>query len=214
MIKSNKQLFRPVAAVSLAAILGMTALATTGCVKVVKIGEEAAITGQTTFDPEASVDEMWAAQIVPEITGEATDLATLLTESEGKPSSVADKYAVGSSKKCFAVKGTGTVASVKDGNNGALVVTLDGYSGDAEVSIQVGPVFKGTTIRDSLSFLSAQDYTNQVEWAEISSSINAKVASSVVADLDLASAVGKKITFAGTFSGDTVTITPVQLELS
>ena len=30
----------------------------------------------------------------------------------------------------------------------------------------------------------------------------------------LASAVGKKITFAGTFSGDTVTITPVQLELS
>lgn len=214
MIKSNKQLFRPVAAVSLAAILGMTALATTGCVKVVKIGEEAAITGQTTFDPEASVDEMWDAQIVPEITGEATDLATLLTESEGKPSSVADKYAVGSSKKCFAVKGTGTVASVKDGNNGALVVTLDGYSGDAEVSIQVGPVFKGTTIRDSLSFLSAQDYTNQVEWAEISSSINAKVASSVVADLDLASAVGKKITFAGTFSGDTVTITPVQLELS
>lgn len=214
MIKSNKQLFRPVAAVSLAAILGMTALATTGCVKVVKIGEEAAITGQTTFDPEASVDEMWDAQIVPEITGEATDLATLLTESEGKPSSVADKYAVGSSKKCFAVKGTGTVASVKDGNNGALVVTLDGYSGDAEVSFQVGPVFKGTTIRDSLSFLSAQDYTNQVEWAEISSSINAKVASSVVADLDLASAVGKKITFAGTFSGDTVTITPVQLELS
>lgn len=214
MIKSNKQLFRPIAAVSLAAILGMTALATTGCVKVVKIGEEAAITGQTTFDPEASVDEMWDAQIVPEITGEANDLATLLTESEGKPSSVADKYAVGSSKKCFAVKGTGTVASVKDGNNGALVVTLDGYSGDAEVSIQVGPVFKGTTIRDSLSFLSAQDYTNQVEWAEISSSINAKVASSVVADLDLASAAGKKITFAGTFSGDTVTITPVQLELS
>ncbi len=157
---------------------------------------------------------MWDSQIVPEITGEATDLATLLTESEGKPSSVADKYAVGSSKKCFAVKGTGTVASVKDGNNGALIVTLDGYSGDAEISIQVGPVYKGTTIRDSLSFLSAQDFTNQVEWAEISSSINAKVASSVVADLDTASAAGKKITFTGTFSGDTVTITPVQLELS
>ncbi len=214
MIKSSKQLIRSAAAVSLVAILGAGALATTGCVKVVKIGEEAAITGQTTFDATSSVDEMWDSQIVPEITGEATDLATLLTESEGKPSSVAAKYAVGSSKKCFAVKGTGTVASVKDGNNGALIVTLDGYSGDAEISIQVGPVYKGTTIRDSLSFLSAQDFTNQVEWAEISSSINAKVASSVVADLDTASAAGKKITFTGTFSGDTVTITPVQLELS
>lgn len=213
MRKSNNKLVRNVTAVSLAAILGASAVATTGCVKVVKIGEEAAITGQTTFDATASVEEMWDSQIVSEITGEATDLATLLSESGGKPSSVADKYAVGSSKKCFAVKGTGTVASVKDGNNGALIVTLDEYP-DAEVSIQVGPVYKGTTIRDSLSFMSAQNYTNQVEWAEISTAINAKVASAVVANVDTASAVGKKVTFTGTFTGDTLTITPVKLELS
>lgn len=213
MRKSNNKLVRNVTAVSLAAILGASAVATTGCVKVVKIGEEAAITGQTTFDATATVEEMWDSQIVSEITGEATDLATLLNESGGKPSSVADKYAVGSSKKCFAVKGTGTVASVKDGNNGALIVTLDEYP-DAEVSIQVGPVYKGTTIRDSLSFMSAQNYTNQVEWAEISTAINAKVASAVVANVDTASTVGKKVTFTGTFTGDTLTITPVQLELS
>ncbi|WP_321970495.1 DUF2291 family protein [Paratractidigestivibacter sp.] len=211
MVKSNK-LARTVAAGSLAAILGVSALGMAGCVTVVKIGDEAALTGQTTFDATAYVEEKWSG-VVEEISGEATDLATLLSESGGKPSSVADKYAVGSSKKCFAVKGTGTVASVEEGNNGALVVTLDDYA-DAQVTIQVGPIYKGSTIRDALNNVSAQDFTNQVEWGELKTALNAKVASDVVGKVDTASAAGKKVTFCGTFTGDTLTITPVQLELS
>lgn len=199
-----------VAALMVAALVAMT-----GCVKVVKIGEEAKLTGETTFDASSSVEEMWDSKLLPEITGEATDLVTLLKESGDDPATAKEQYGLGNGKKVFAVKGTGTVTAVDSAKQGTMTVQLEGYTGAAEVKIQVGPIYKGTSIRDALSFVSNQDVKNQVEWAELSQKINEKVNSDVVSKVDVASATGKKVTFTGCFTSDgsKVLITPVELSV-
>ena len=210
-IGSSRRLF---SAAALIVAMAVSALALTGCVKVVKIGEEAELTGQKTFDAASEVDAMWDEKLLPELTGEGSDLADVLTALDQDENAAEDTYGVGSSKGVFVVKGTGTVEAVEGGQNGALVVCPDGYAGATEVRIQVGPIYKGTAIRDALSFVSAQDVTNQVEWANLSKAINDKVASDVVGAVDLASAQGKKFSFVGCFSSGKVLIVPVVLELS
>ena len=194
--------------------MATSTLALTGCVKVVKIGEEAELTGQKTFDVASEVDAMWDEKLIPELVGEASNLSDVLTAIDQDEDAAEDTYGVGASKGVFVVKGTGTVETVEDGQNGALVVRPDGYAGATEVRIQVGPIYKGTAIRDALSFVSAQDVTNQVEWANLSKAINDKVASDVVGAVDLTSAQGKKVSFTGCFSGGKVLIVPVVLELT
>lgn len=97
-----------------------------------------------------------------------------------------------------------------------MTVKLDGYTGSEAVKIQIGPVYKGASIRDSLSFIKFGDYKNQEEWAAVSQSINKVVADDVVGPADPASLQGKTISFVGAFtvsSGSTdVLITPVVLE--
>ena len=53
-----------------------------------------------------------------------------------------------------------------------MTVKLDGYDGPEEISIQIGSVYKGSSIRDSLDVIKFGDYTNQQDWAAVSQSIN------------------------------------------
>lgn len=208
-----------IAASLLALVLVVSSFA--GCAKVVKIGEEGKLTGETTFNAGDSVDQIWASKAVPELTKEAVDLNTLLTEANGSLQSVAKKYGKSSSGTSgevnFIVKGTGKVTSVDQKKKaGTMQLSLDGYSGKQTVKIQIGPVYMGTSVRDSLSFIKYEDYKNQVQWAQISQSINQAVQKEVVDPADVASLTGKTIEFTGCFTAgdDTeIRITPVQIKV-
>ena len=52
----------------------MAATLFTGCVKVVKIGEEGALTGQVEFNPGDSVEEIWDSAVLPEFEEKAVDI--------------------------------------------------------------------------------------------------------------------------------------------
>ena len=63
-------------AAAMATALALFTISMTGCgiVKVVKIGEEAALTGETVFDAGAESQGSWGA-IVEEITGNAQEVS-------------------------------------------------------------------------------------------------------------------------------------------
>ena len=94
----------------------MTAFTMTGCVKVVKIGEEAQYTGKTEFNAGDNVAEIWESQAVPELQEKAVELADFLKEANGDLKSLVDqygKYSMGTSGEInYVVKGTGTVTEV------------------------------------------------------------------------------------------------------
>ena len=191
----------------------------TGCVKVVEIGHEDEITGTKRFDAAGSVEAIWQSQAVPELKEKAVDLSKLLTESNGTLQSVAGKYgkySMGTSGELsFIVKGNGKVTEINtEKRAGYMSVQLEGYSGPIAVKLQIGPVFKGSAIRDSLSFIKYEDYTNQVDWAKISQSIHDVVAKDVIEPANVSSLMGKTVEFTGCFTvdkPDEILVTPAEL---
>ena len=194
-------------------------LAMTGCVKVVEIGKEDELTGNKKFDAAENVEGLWASQAVPELQGKAIDLAQLLKDSNnGDFASVADRghYSMGTSGELsFVVKGEGVVQEVNQQKKaGYMTVKLNGYDGQIIVKLQIGSVYKGSAVRDNLSFIKYEDYTNQVDWAKISQSIHAVIDKDIIGALDLASMTGKTISFVGAFGVDKKTevlVTPIEI---
>ena len=198
----------------------IVSLTMSGCVKVVEIGKEDELTGNKKFDAAENVDSIWESQAVPELKEKAVDLAKLLNESNnGDFATIADKYghySMGTSGELsFVVKGEGTVIEVnREKKAGYMTVKLNGYDGQINVKLQIGPVYKGSAVRDNLSFIKYEDYTNQVDWAKISQSIHAVIDKDIVGKLDMASMTGKNISFVGAFGVDKKTeilVTPIEI---
>lgn len=200
--------------------LGMLSTMAAGCVKVVKIGEEGKYTGQKEFNAGDNVAEIWDSQAIPELTEKAVDLAAFLGEANGDLTSLADKYgkySMGTSGELnYVVKGTGTVEEVnQESKAGYMTVKLDNYTGSEIVKIQIGSVYKGSSVRDSLSFIDFNDYTNQEEWGAVSKSINELIDKEVVQPVKPTELQGKTVSFTGAFTAGTageILITPVTLE--
>lgn len=192
---------------------------TTGCIKVVKIGEEGALTGEVKFSATDSVAEMWDAA-VENIEEKAVELPTFLEEANGDLSSLADKYgkySMGTSGTIsYAVKGTGVVEEVnQEKKAGYLIVKLDGYEGPEVIKIQIGSIYKGSSTRDTLDIINFGDYTNQQEWAAISQELHTLIDTNVIQPLDPANLQGKTVEFAGTFTvdgNDELLITAIAME--
>ncbi|MGL6198975.1 MAG: DUF2291 domain-containing protein [Lachnospiraceae bacterium] len=205
--------------VSLVLVCAMAMTLMSGCIKVVKIGEEGELTGETEFNAGDNVAEFWESEALPELKDEAVDLAEFLAEAKGDLNSLADQYgtySMGTSGELsYTVKGTGTVEAVDtESQAGTMTIKLNDYSGAEEVKIQIGNVIKGSSIRDSLSFIKFGDYTNQQDYAAVSQSINEIVLEDVINPDSAKDLEGKTITFLGCFTVSdniTVLITPVEL---
>lgn len=194
----------------------------TGCVKIVKAGEEDKLTaGTESTNASINIDEVWQSKAIPELEGKAVDIVQFLTEAKGNISSLGDKYGKHDqgqdSTLNFTVKGTCTVESVStESRAGYMQVKLDGYNGNEVIKLQVGPVFKGTAVRDSLDIIKFEDYKNQVDYAAVSTNINNMITSTIFKELDVASLKGKQIEFVGCFAldkADELLITPVEIKV-
>lgn len=205
------------AAVLLTLAIALSSL--TGCVKVVKIGDEGKLTGNTAFNADSDVASIWESKALPELNKKAVDLKTFLTEANGDLKSLAKKYgkySMGTSGELsYVVKGTAKVTKIEQQKKaGYMEVTLEGYSGKETIRLQIGTVFKGSAVRDSLDFIKYEDFKNQVQWAAVSQSIHTVIMDKVIKPLNVSSLSGKTVEFVGCFTVDDnsqLLITPVQL---
>ena len=195
------------------------AVSLTGCVKVVKIGEESTLTGKQEFNATDSVQGMWESAEA-NIEEKAVDLPAFLTEAGGDLKSLVDKYgkySMGTSGTIsYAVKGSGVVEEVnQEKKAGYMTVKLDGYDGPEIIKIQIGSIYKGSSTRDTLDIIRFGDYTNQEEWAAVSQELHSQIDANVIQPADPGSLQGKTIEFVGTFTADRddeLLITVVKLE--
>ena len=202
-----------------ALILAASAFSMTGCVKVVKIGEEGKLTGDVEFNAGDNVANIWDSKALPELEGKAVDITQFLEESGGDLKSLVDKYgkySMGTSGEInYAVKGTAVVEEVnQEKKAGYMVVKPEGYGGDVVIKLQIGSVYKGSSVRDSLDFIKFGDYKNQQEWAAVSQSFHDIIDATVVKAAEPETLQGKTIEFTGTFTAnkdDEILITPVKL---
>lgn len=96
----------------------------------------------------------------------------------------------------FAVKGEGMVVEANLTSRARkAMVDVDG-DGAADLTLQLGPVIKGTSLRDVAPFYRFGDFRDQIEFAKLARALNDRASAAlVVPEGDL---VGKTVSFSGT----------------
>jgi predicted lipoprotein len=89
---------------------------------------------------------------------------------------------------------------------------------DEKVAIQIGPVVRGTALRDATGVVSFNQFSNQLDYADVSKEMNGRALKSAFANVTPASLAGKTVTFFGVFTFDPhskspILITPVKIAL-
>lgn len=197
----------------LALALGLASFAPAGC-KIVKTAPVA----DAAADPDDAlvagiVTDTFQAKLLPLIAEKAQPAETLL------PAIAADIASAGGTRGAgdgaswtFAVKGSGKVVA-EDRKSRAAKAEVD-VTGDgkADLVLQLGPVVKGTALRDLAPFYVFTDFRDQIQFAKLGRALNTAAVSALTLPEAL---MGQTVTFGGAFAiqkaADPVLVAPVTL---
>lgn len=171
------------------------------------------------FDAKAYVEGLWDDTLIPYARERAVEFSDLISALRADEAGASLKHGVRQVAEGapfnFITRGEAVVLATQTASRaGTATLDIDG-DGASDALLQIGPVFKGTSIRDSLPFVSFDDFVNQLDYATLSNEMNAKVRDQVYAGFDPAAAVGRNVSFYGFFTferGTPVLITPVLIE--
>lgn len=192
----------------------LVALSLSGC-KLVKT--ESA--DQAAVDPIAAlVSETFEAKLVSTLSETAVDLSVLLDAVTAGLDDAGGKYGVrvggAGGGWNFAVKGKGRVVAEDRASKAAVAeVDLDG-DGTADAILQLGPVVKGSALRDATPLYDFSAFRDQIEYARLGRALNDRAVSTISADSALN---GKTVEFLGATvlrsAGEKPLVTPVSVEV-
>ncbi len=161
--------------------------------------------GEKAVDVKKYIEEKWDAVFVPEINDRRQKLSDILLEvNKSNWEAVYEKGLkkgdIGA-KYNFIVTDTALVKEVNtESRSGYIVITLDGVSTDYTIKLAIGPVLKGTAIRDSLKNINFNEFVNQMDYASLANELNKKANQDCIGSMDVATLNGKTIEFTGSFT--------------
>jgi predicted lipoprotein len=169
------------------------------------------------FDPAAMVEADWNGKILPFIQSKAGPYDIVAEAVKASPDEAGARYGFRENQTgvpwTYAVTVDGTVTAA---NTESRAATLDVKTGGGKtVTLQLGPVVRGTSIRDILSLHPFGSFKNQVDYAQYGKALNAKANATALASAPRQDLVGRHVTALGVFSaasGDAPPlVTPVRL---
>ncbi|NBZ87780.1 DUF2291 family protein [Stagnihabitans tardus] len=190
---------------------GLALLALGGC-KIVKT-EKA-----TGIDPDVAliagiVEESFGSKLVPLVSEQAVEAKGVLPLGD-LGATGAKKGAGEGGSWTLAIKGAGVVVS-EDRKSRAGKVNLD-VTGDgvADLTLQLGPVVKGTALRDIAPFYDFTAFRDQIQFAALGRALNDRAVGALTLPEVL---VGKTLAFEGVFQvqkpKDPVLVVPLKAEV-
>ncbi len=170
-------------------------------------------------DQTSYVDQIWDSKLMPTVQEKAVDLDTLMAALLVNQAEASKKYGNKvSGPYNFLVKFEGTVKEVNTKSRaGKVMLDVPLKSARPEVTLQVGPVIQGYSVRDAAGFISFEQFTNQIEFADVADQINNRLYEQVLKNIDFNAAQGKTVTVYGAFTLDKglnkLVVTPVIIEV-
>ncbi|SER86670.1 Predicted lipoprotein [Tranquillimonas rosea] len=133
----------------------------------------------------ALVEEEWQARILPAIQDNAVEVATLRTALAEGADAAGGQYGLRPDGEAnawnFVVTGTGEAVEANlESRAATLTLDTDG-DGAGDVELMLGPVIRGTAIRDAMPFFSFSDFRDQIAFAKLARALNDRAAQGIAA---------------------------------
>ncbi|WP_102957866.1 DUF2291 family protein [Mangrovicella endophytica] len=192
-----------------------------GC-KIIKT-QELAARAEADAKPTAAANAagLWDGKVVPYVEEKAAPFADVAAAAKANLNEAGAKYGYREAGEGapwnFVTRLSGTVTAANTQSRAATAdVDIDG-DGKPDVTVQLGPVIKGTSIRDALPFVSFTQVKNQIEFADVAKSFNTATYEKVLKNLPRDALVGRRIEAAGVFTlrsaSEKLLFTPVTLRV-
>jgi predicted lipoprotein len=173
------------------------------------------------FDPDAMVNAIWDAKVLPYLAAKAGALQDVVALASSNPDQAGAKFGYrakeGNEPWTFAVKIVGRIVSAETVSRAATISVDTNGDGKIAAIIQIGPAMRGTALRDSLDFVSFNNFKNQIDYAQFGKAFNQSVVRTILAQLPRETLVGRNVEVLGAFThqgGDQPPlVTPAQLTL-
>lgn len=167
------------------------------------------------FDPKAQVADIWTAKVLPALQARAGEFNALRTAMKVNLDAAGAQHGhrergegaawnFATTLKGRIVGGDATLSAAK------VDVDTDG-DGKADAQLQIGPIIRGTALRDALPFISFTAYTNQVEFAQVANAFNDHAAAQALQGLPRDKLMGRAVEVLGVFTTDDAAEMPVIL---
>ncbi len=208
---------------ALALTLGLTGLAGCKIVKNPEPGSETASAASATPADDAArmgkiAAEMFTARMLPYVAEQAVDVTTLRSALAGglEAAGAAHGHRPPSegSPWNFLVKGQGKVVKADTTSRAAKLELDTDADGAADLVVQLGPVIKGTALRDAADFIVFTDFRDQIEFAKLARSLNDEAHKALA--LPEGDLTGKTMTFEGALTlrsaSDAMALVPTLLK--
>lgn len=207
---------------AMTAILGLSLAVVLGACKIVPDPEPGSENAASQTDEDrmaAKAAEIYDSRMVPYVAEKAIDLPALTAALQGGLDPAGQAHGVRSQAEGspwnFLVKGQGTVVEASRESR-AATLTLDATGdGRADVTIQLGPVIKGTALRDAADFIVFTDYRDQIEFAKLARALNDRAHAAIT--LPEGELTGKTVRFEGATTlrtaADPILVVPTVLDV-
>ncbi len=191
----------------LISVIALSAFTATTACKVVKnvdpndaVEVEASLTDEERMAIYAS--EIWDTEVIPTIAAHLVPLDELRTALARDVDAAGEEYGLRPEGEAnpwnFAISGTGTVIEAKTESRAAKIHLDTSGDGEIDVTLQLGPIMRGTTLRDAMPFLLFSNFRDQIEFAKLGKGLNAMAHERLtIPEGDL---VGQTVTFEGMFT--------------
>ena len=179
--------------------------------------------GEKSVDINAYINDKWESIFVPEINERKQNLQAVLSASEQSWDQAGEEFGLKKgqigAKYNFIVSDSGIIKEVNtESKVGYIVLEVDNLVSSYEIKLSIGPVLKGTAIRDSLESVNFNEFVNQMDYAKLASELNKYCNEKTIGTLDLTALTGKSVEFTGCFTqpendSAEIDIIPVFLEV-
>ncbi len=169
---------------------------------------------------QARIDETFDTRLTPLITSKALPVDVLRSEIARDIASAGAEHANRGSGQGsawnFPVSGQGQVIEANLESRARTVSVDVNGDGQADVTLQLGPVVRGTALRDAAPFYDFDEFRDQIEFAKLARALNDKVTGElVVPETDV---IGSSVDFIGVTplksADDPLIVTPIDVRFS